>query len=401
MTAMVIIGAGECGTRAAFELREQGWQGAIVLIGAEPGMPYERPPLSKPTSDGVCHRPVCDDTEFRAAGIEYLGGLDVEVLDRAHRCVRLADGRSVAYGKVLLATGARPRPLPCPGGDRALTFRTLPDAETLYRRTVNARHVAVIGAGLIGMELAATMRATGIDVTVIEAGPRPLGRAVPEALAARLYARHCDAGVRFLFNANVSSIPGDGVVLSDGKAVDADVVVAAIGVLPETLLAERAGLAVNNGIVVDATLATSDPDIFAAGDCARVPSRYANGIPLRLESWRNAREQGVHAARTMLGDDAGFDAVPWFWSDQYDLGLQVVGIPVPDQRNIVRRLSSDAELLFQLADDGSVRCASGLGVGNRVARDIKLAEWLIARGVRTSPEVLQDPDTNLRSLIRQ
>ncbi|RQR72393.1 MULTISPECIES: NAD(P)/FAD-dependent oxidoreductase [unclassified Burkholderia] len=401
MTAIVIIGAGECGTRAAFELRERGWQDRIVLIGAEPGLPYERPPLSKPTSDGVSLRLVCDDIALRAAGIEYFGGVDVETLDRAHRCVRLADGRSVAYAKVLLATGARPRPMHCPGGDRALTFRTLPDAETLYRRTANAAHVAVVGAGLIGMELAATLRTAGIDVTVIEAGPRPLGRGVPEALAARLHARHCDEGVRFLFNAGVSSIDGDTVALSDGTTVTADVVVAAIGVLPDTSLAERAGLAVDNGIVVDATLATLDPDVFAAGDCARVPSRYANGVPLRLESWRNAREQGAHAAKAMLGDAAAFDAVPWFWSDQYDLGLQVVGIPVPGQRNVVRRLSSDAELLFQLADDGSVRCASGLGVGNRVARDIRLAEMLIARRVRTVPEVLQDPAADLRSLIRQ
>ncbi|RSB80670.1 ferredoxin reductase [Burkholderia cenocepacia] len=401
MTTIVIIGAGECGTRAAFELRERGWQDRIVLIGAEPGLPYERPPLSKPTSDGVSLRLVCDDIALRAAGIEYFGGVDVETLDRAHRCVRLADGRSVAYAKVLLATGARPRPMHCPGGDRALTFRTLPDAETLYRRTANAAHVAVVGAGLIGMELAATLRTAGIDVTVIEAGPRPLGRGVPEALAARLHARHCDEGVRFLFNAGVSSIDGDTVVLSDGTTVTADVVVAAIGVLPDTSLAERAGLAVDNGIVVDATLATLDPDVFAAGDCARVPSRYANGVPLRLESWRNAREQGAHAAKAMLGDAAAFDAVPWFWSDQYDLGLQVVGIPVPGQRNVVRRLSSDAELLFQLADDGSVRCASGLGVGNRVARDIRLAEMLIARRVRTVPEVLQDPAADLRSLIRQ
>jgi len=401
MTAIVIIGAGECGTRAAFELRERGWQEAIVLIGAEPGLPYERPPLSKPTSGGVCRRPVCDDSALRAADIEYLRGVDVETLDRANRCVRLADGRNIAYGKALLATGARPRPMQCPGGDRALTFRTMSDAETLYRKTANAAHVAVVGAGLIGMELAATLRTAGIGVTVIEAGSRPLGRGVPEALAARLHARHCEEGVRFLFNAGVSLIDGDTVVLSDGTTVAADVVVAAIGVLPDTSLAERAGLAVANGIVVDATLATSDPDVFAAGDCARVPSRYANGVPLRLESWRNAREQGAHAARTMLGDAAAFDAVPWFWSDQYDLGLQVVGIPIPGQRNVVRRLSSDAELLFQLADDGRMCCASGLGVGNRVARDIKLAEMLIARGVRATPDVLEDPDTNLKSLIRQ
>ncbi|MGU7772748.1 NAD(P)/FAD-dependent oxidoreductase [Burkholderia sp. MR1-5-21] len=400
MTPIVIIGAGECGTRAAFELRERGWLGGIVLIGSEPGLPYERPPLSKPTEAGVRHRLVCDEARLRAAGIAYLCGVEVDALDRPNRCVRLTDGRSIEYDKVLLATGARARPLSCPGGDRALPFRTLPDAQALYRLTAGARSVALIGAGLIGMELAATLRTAGIDVTVIEAGPRPLGRAVPAVLAERLLARHRDEGVRFRFDAGVSSIDGDTVALSDGTAVEADVVVAAIGVVPEAALAARAGLASDNGIVVDARLATSDPNVFAAGDCARVPSRHSNGAHVRFESWRNAQDQGAHAARSMLGDDAAFDAVPWFWSDQYDLGLQVAGMPDPARPSVARRLSNDADVLFQLADDGRLVAASGLGTGNGVAREIRLAEMLIARGARPSPDALQDPAVSLKSLLR-
>ncbi|WP_322046757.1 NAD(P)/FAD-dependent oxidoreductase [Paraburkholderia sp. J67] len=397
---MVIIGAGECGARAAFALRESGWDGRIVLIGNEPGVPYERPPLSKPTETGVCHRPVCDDARLSDAKIEYLCGVEVERLDRSAKRVRLSDGVEIEYDKLLLATGARARALTCAGGERALLFRTLNDAQRLYGAIGNARHVALIGAGLIGMELAATMRTAGIDVTVIEAAPRPLGRAVPATLADRLLARHLEEGVKFRFNAAVSTIEDDKVILTDGTTVPAEVVVAAIGVVPETALAEQAGLITDNGIVVNHRLATSDPDIYAAGDCARAPSRYAAGGSLRLESWRNAQDQGLHAAKSMLGHDMAFDAVPWFWSDQYDLGLQIAGIPDPALSNVVRRLTDDSEVLFQIGGDGRLLSASGLGRGHGVAKEIKLAEMLIARGASPSPASLQDPSVNLKSLLR-
>ncbi|WP_245964709.1 NAD(P)/FAD-dependent oxidoreductase [Trinickia dinghuensis] len=397
---MVIIGAGECGARAAFALRESGWSGRIVLIGNEPGMPYERPPLSKPTETGVCHRPVCDEASLRDAQIDYLAGVEVKSLDRVSKRAYLSDGRDMAFEKLLFATGARARPLSCPGGERALSFRTLIDAQRLYGAIAGVRHVAVVGAGLIGMELAATLRTAEIDVTVIEAGPRPLGRAVPAMLAERLLARHRQEGVRFVFGTGVSSVDDQAVVLSDGTVIQADVVVAAIGVIPETALAEREGLVVDNGIVVDTQLTTSDSNLFAAGDCARAPCRHSNGVPVRLESWRNARDQGEHAAKSMLGEATSFDAVPWFWSDQYDLGLQIAGIPDPVRPSIERRLSDDAHVLFQFGDDGHLASASGLGKGNGIAKEIKLAEMLIARRASPSPASLQDPAINLKSLLR-
>lgn len=399
MAAMVIVGAGECGTRAAFALRESGWDGDIVLIGNEPGLPYERPPLSKPGTDGVSRRSICDHERLLAARIDYRPDIRVVALERQDRVLRLENGEELSYNKLLLTTGARPRALTCPGGEAVHLFRTHADAVALFNEAKSARCAILVGAGLIGMELAATLRAAGIDVTVVEAGPRALGRAVPAALAERLLQRHRAEGVQFLFNTGIAHIDGHTVTLAEDSALEADIVVAAIGVVPETTLAEAAGLVVENGIVVDARLATTDPHIFAAGDCARAPSRYASGL-LRLESWRNAQEQGTHAAKAMLGSDAPFEAVPWFWSDQYELGLQVAGLPDPGRPSVSRRLSPEAELLFQLGDDGRLLSASGLGPGNTIAKDIRLSEILIARGICPPPEVLEDPAVNLKTLLR-
>jgi 3-phenylpropionate/trans-cinnamate dioxygenase ferredoxin reductase subunit len=396
---MVIVGAGECGTRAAFTLRESGWDGDIVLLGAEPGLPYERPPLSKPGADGAHYRPIADAQRLQDAAIDFRPGRSVAAVKIAERTLVLDDGLELSYDKLLVATGARPRALACPGAEAARVFRTHADAAALYEKAGRARRVVLAGAGLIGMELAATLRGAGLEVTVVEAGPRALGRAVPAPLAQRLLDRHRAEGVEVLFGAGIECITGPVVTLTDGSTREADLVLAAIGVVPETALAEAAGLAVDNGIVVDGRLATSDPHVFAAGDCARAPSRFAPA-PVRLESWRNAQDQGAHAARSMLGSDERYDAVPWFWSDQYELGLQVAGLPDPARPSIARRLSPEAEILFQLGDDGALLAASGLGPGTSVAKDIRLAEMLIARGIRPPAETLQDPSINLKTLLR-
>lgn len=400
MTAMVIIGAGECGTRAAFALREAGWDGDVVLIGGESGLPYERPPLSKPGKEEVCRRPICDHGRLQTARIDYRSGVQVIELDRQGRALRLETGEELAYAKLLFATGARPRALACPGGEAAHVFRTHADATALFEKAKSARNAMLIGAGLIGMELAASLRAVGVEVTVVEAGPRALGRAVPAVLAERLLKRHRAEGVEFLFNTGVARVDGRVVTLSDGSVREADIVLAAIGVVPDTALAEASNLKVENGIVVDARLATADPHVFAAGDCARAPSRYAAGL-LRLESWRNAQEQGTHAAKAMLGSDVPFEAVPWFWSDQYDLSLQVAGLPDPGRPNLTRQVAPDAEILFQLGDDGRLLSASGLARGNAIAKDIRLSEMLIARGACPPAEVLQDPSINLKTLLQR
>lgn len=404
MNPMVIVGAGECGTRAAFALREAGWSGEVVLIGDEPGLPYERPPLSKPGADGAVRRGICDAEALAAARIHYRPGLRVEAIERTTRRLRLQGGETLAYERLLLATGAQPRALSCPGGETALPLRTHADAMRLFQACGPTAKVVVIGAGLIGMELAAVLREQGAAVTVVEAGPRALGRAVPEAIAQRLQDQHSAAGVDLRFNVGVRAIEGGQVLLADGTALPADAVVAAIGVVPDTRLAEAAGLAVDNGIVVDAALATADPHIFAAGDCARFACARS-GQTLRLESWQNARAQAEHAARAMLGATDAFDAVPWFWSDQFGLGLQIAGWP-DAQRPLQARQVDDAgtTLWFQQAGpadgSGALSAVCGLGPGNRVGKDIKLAQRLIERRTPVSADALADPAVSLKSLLK-
>ncbi|OWV74278.1 ferredoxin reductase [Rhizobium sp. N122] len=396
MDGMVIIGAGESGTRAAFALREAGYFGAVTLVGAEPHLPYERPPLSKTVDGAVQMKLICAAEALDAAGITYLQGLSASKLDAGAGTVGLSDGRVLHYDKLLLATGARPRRLTCPGAARALDLRTHADAEAIFARVVPGRSVAIIGAGLIGMELASVLHRKDVSVDVIEAAPKPLGRAVPSRFAEKLHARHAAEGVRFHLDRGVAAIGDDGVTLTDDRLVHADLVVSAIGVLPDIALAEAAGLATGNGILTDAGLRTSAPNVFAAGDCAAVAQ--PGGGHIRYESWRNARTQAETAARNMAGAAETFGALPWFWSDQYDLGLQVAGLPQPAHQ-IVLRSAAEGELEFYL-DDGRLVAAAGLGIGNGLARDIKLAEMLIAAGISPSLTELADPRVNLKTLLK-
>lgn len=396
MDGIVIIGAGEAGTRAAFAAREAGFSGAVTLVGSEPHLPYERPPLSKPVDGAVQMKAICAAETLAAAGIDYLQGVSVSGLDVARRSVSLDDGSTLRYGKLLLAMGARPRRLTCPGAQRALDFRTYAEASEIFSRADAGGRFAIIGGGLIGMELAAVLRGKGLAVSVIEAAPKTLGRAVPARLAAKLHDRHVDEGVRFHLGQGIAEITPDAVVLADGSQVPADTVVAAIGVLADTHLAQAAGLATGNGVLTDAFLRTSDPHIFAAGDCAAVSQ--PGGGHVRFESWRNARSQAETAARNMAGADKAFVATPWFWSDQYDLGLQVAGVPLPVHRSVVRP-SVGGELEFFL-DEGRLVAAAGLGPGNSLAKDIKLAEMLIAAGISPDPAALADPGVSLKALLK-
>lgn len=396
MQGIVIIGAGEAGTRAAFGAREAGFSGAITLVGGEPHLPYERPPLSKPLDGAVQMKPICGLPALEAAGIDYHQGVSALRIEASARSVTLSDGRTLAYEKLLLATGARPRKLACPGAERALDFRTYADAAAIFSKVEDGGRVAIIGGGLIGMELAALLRGQGVAVSIIEAAPKPLGRAVPARFAAALHARHVEEGVLFHLGQGVAEITPDAVLLADGERVAADIVVAAVGVVPEMALAEAAGLATGNGILTDAFLRTSGPHIFAAGDCAAVSQ--PDGGHVRFESWRNARSQAETAARNMAGANEAFAATPWFWSDQYDLGLQVAGMPLPGHQSVVRTLG-DGELEFYL-DGGRLVAAAGLGVGNGIAKDIKLAEMLIAAGITPDPAALMDPGVNLKTLLK-
>ncbi|PZM14589.1 NAD(P)/FAD-dependent oxidoreductase [Rhizobium tubonense] len=396
MDGIVIIGAGECGTRAAFATREAGYVGPITLIGGELHLPYERPPLSKP-SDGIAQmKAICTAEALEAASIQYRQGCAVTAIDVAARSIKMTDGTTYRYDKLLLATGASPRRLSCRGSDLALGFRTYSDAGVMFEKARGAKSVAIIGGGLIGMELASVLRRRGIAVSIVEAASKPLGRAVPRRFAQMLHARHVEEGVAFHLGQGVEEIKQNSVVLADGTVLPADVVVAAIGVVPNVELAESAGIATSNGIVTDACLRTGAPDVFAAGDCASV--LIGDNGHMRFESWRNARKQAETASRNMLGGEEAFVATPWFWSDQYDFSLQVVGIPMPGQQTIVRHIA-DGAIEFYL-DGGRLVAAAGLGVGNGVAKDIKLAEMLIDARATPDPSKLADPVLNLKELLR-
>ena len=400
MAGMVIVGAGECGTRAALALRQAGYGGPVTLVGAEPHAPYERPPLSKEAIlAGVpAAKAIGGSERLVELGIDFRPSCRAITIDRAGRCLLLDDGE-LAYERLLLATGARPRPLPGADGRHVAMLRTLDDAARIRAALGPGRRLVVIGGGFIGLELAASARRLGSEVAVIEALPRLLGRCVPAEIAEVLHERHLAEGAAFRLEARIAGIDGSGVTLADGRHIAADLVVAGIGAVPETRLAEAAGLAVDNGIAVDATLATSDPAIFAAGDCCSFPHPLYDGRRTRLESWRSAQEQGTLAARNMLGAALPVSAVPWFWSDQYDLTLQIAGLAEGAAVAVRRPLKDGAFLLFHLAADGRLLAASGIGPGNAVARDIRLGEMLIARRARPDPAVLGDPSSSLKRLL--
>ena len=401
--AIVIVGAGECGVRAAMALRELGHAGPVTLLGAERHAPYERPPMSKELmlADGeMSPKTIATLDRLAEANVTFRPSTLVTAIDRSGRNVTLNDGSALPYDRLLLATGAVPRRLNVPGGDGAhcVTLRTHEDALHIRERLVPGSRVAIIGGGFIGLELAAAARRRGAAVTVIEALPRLLSRGVPEEIAGRIEAKHRAEGVSFVFGRGVAAINAEGVALTDGSRVEAELVVVGIGAVPETALAAAAGLALDNGIAVDDRLQTSDPAIFAAGDCCSFPLPLYGGRRIRLESWRAAQDLGALAARNLLGARETISAVPWFWSDQYDLTLQIAGLPDEGEAT-VRRETGDALLLFHLEADGRLVAASGIGPGNAVARDIRLAEMLIGKRAKPDPAALADAGVKLKGLL--
>ncbi len=400
MAGMVIIGAGECGTRAALALREAGYDGSVTLLGAEPHVPYERPPLSKGAilDPAPTARAIGGADRLAPAGIDFRPGRTARRIDRTAKRVD-CDDHAVPYDRLLVATGARPRPLPGADGPRIATLRTLDDAARIRADLGPGRQLVVIGGGFIGLELAASARRLGAGVVVLEAQPRLLARAVPAAIAAVLHDRHIAEGVTVRHGATVAAIGPDGVTLADGIELPADLIVVGIGAVPNVELAAEAGLAIDNGVIVDETLATADPAIFAAGDCCCFPLPLYDGRIVRLESWRSAQEQGALAARNMLGAAEAVTSVPWFWSDQYELSLQIAGLAEGAGTEVRRDLKDGAFLLFHLGAGGRLLAASGIGQGNAVARDIKLAEMLIARRATPAPEALADPAISLKRLL--
>jgi 3-phenylpropionate/trans-cinnamate dioxygenase ferredoxin reductase component len=400
---IAIVGAGEAGARVAIVLRAEGHVGPLTLVGDETHAPYERPPLSKAlivTPESPWLPAIADAGELAKKGVEYAAGVRATSIDRGSREIALSDGRTLGYDALLLATGAKPRKLNVLGAEGALMLRNFEDSLALRARFLPGQNIAIIGGGFIGLELAASAIALGCKVRIIEAASRILARGVPAEIAELIEHRHRAAGVDFVIGLGIASISaGQGVVLSDGRLVKADCVVVGIGAIPETSLASAAGLAIDNGVAVDGRMRTSDPAILAVGDCASFPHPLYGGRRIRLEAWRNALDQGTYVAKSLLVVGEEYQAVPWFWSDQYELCLQIAGLADGAAQSVKRDLGDGALMLFHLADGGKLIAASAFGPLGKVAREIRLAEMLIAKGAKADPADLASPAIKLKSLL--
>jgi 3-phenylpropionate/trans-cinnamate dioxygenase ferredoxin reductase component len=405
---MVIVGAGEAGARAAIELRMQGWNGSITLIGEETRAPYERPPLSKDcllTEEEPTPAFILDQEKLSQYNIELLSGIAVTEINRNTQTIMLSDGHKIRYERLLLSTGARPRKLSIEDSEvsNVLYLRTFTDALKLRSQLNPGKHVAIIGGGFIGLEVAASAIKRGCSVTQVEAAPRILMRGVPEEIARIVEERHREAGVVFKVGVGISSIQtaenGQVILLADGTSIPCDLIIAGIGAIPETSLAAKCGLEIENGVRVNEQLQTSDPNIFAAGDCCSFPHSLYDGKRIRLEAWRNAQDQGMHAALNMLGAAENYAAVPWFWSDQYNLTLQVTGMPDQGEKTVIRDLGDMGKLFFHFSMDGKLVAASGIGTV-AIAKDIRIAKMLIEKQGTLDVEVFERPEVKLKSLLK-
>ena len=370
--SIVIVGGGLAGAKGAEGLREQGFQGGLTVIGAEDQLPYERPPLSKSYLQGkstLADAQVHNSDWYDDNSVDLRLATTVAAVRPGAHEIELAGGETIGYGALLLATGSTPRRLPVPGADAAgiLTLRRVEDSDAI-RETFGAdRHLAIIGGGWIGLEVAAAAREAGTEVTVIEATAAPLLAVLGPDLAAVFATLHTDHGVTLYTEARVAEIlttdgRASGVRLADGTVIPADAVVVGIGAAPNTELAEQAGLAVDNGVLVSAALRSSDPDIYAVGDIANAEHPFV-GTRIRVEHWANALNQPAVAAGAMLGNDVSYDALPYFYTDQYDLGMEYVGhAPPGSYSQVVVRGDLPAREFVAFWLDAESRVLAGMNV---------------------------------------
>jgi 3-phenylpropionate/trans-cinnamate dioxygenase ferredoxin reductase component len=397
---MVIVGGGMAAARACINLRANDYEGSITLISEEAILPYDRPPLSKASIvDADAYAPVLllDDSIVASLKVEVRLNTTVTAINRTEKSISLNDGSKISYDKLLLATGAKPRKLNCPGGEHALTLRDHSDTVLLREKFQPGKNIVVIGGGFIGLELASSASKLGCHVTLVEAQPRILMRGVPEAISKIVHDAHVVHGVNMIIGTGISQLTAHAVHLNDGREIKADTIIAGIGASPETKLAVDAGLTIENGIACNAQMQTSDPNIYAAGDCA---SFILGDRRIRLEAWRSAQEQAATAAANMLGQNKTHSNVPWFWSDQYDLNLQIAGQADQGPITVSRIPAEGALVLFHMSEDGLIKGASGIGIGNAIGRDIKVAEMLIAKNAKPSPEILADATQPLKALLK-
>ena len=402
----VIVGAGLAGAKAVEALREQGFGGRLVLIGSEPHRPYERPPLSKGYLGGTTDREkvfVHTKDWYAEHDVDFQPEKTVTGLDRAAGRVELNDGSTIDYTKLLLTTGSSPRRLSVPGADAegVHQLRTLDDSDVLRELIATTSRLVVIGAGWIGLEVTAAARAAGVEVTVVESAELPLLRVLGSEVAQVFADLHVAHGVDFRFNASLAQITvadgrATGVTLGDGSQIPADAVLVGVGAAPNTQLAEAAGLAVDNGVLVDAGLRTEDPNVFAAGDLANAEHPLL-GRRIRVEHWANALKQPATAAAAMLGREAAYAELPYFFTDQYDLGMEYVGHVEPDAYDqvVFRGDVPGREFIAFWLKDSRVLAGMNVNVWD-VTDPIKA---LIRSGAAIDPARLADPAVPLTDLI--
>jgi len=408
-TTYLIVGASLAGAKTAEALRNEGFDGPLVLIGEEHERPYERPPLSKGYLLGTQERDkiyVHPEQWYAEHDVELRLGATVTGIDPGAHEVHLADGSRADYAKLMLATGSSPRRLDVPGADLdgVLYLRRVQDCEQIKATFGRSARVAVIGAGWIGLETAAAARTAGVDVTVLEMAELPLLRVLGREVAQVFAGLHREHGVDLRFGVQIAEITGSGgkatgVLLADGTHVPADAVIVGVGIVPNSQLASAAGLEVDNGIRVDAQLRSSDPDIYAAGDVASAFHPML-GKHIRVEHWANARYQPRAAAKAMTGQQASYDRVPYFYTDQYDLGMEYAGYVEPEGYD---------EVIFRGDVDRREFIAFWLGDGGRVLAGMNVNIWdvndsiqaLVRAGKPVDKDALRDPAHPLDSLTKQ
>lgn len=401
----VIIGAGQAAAELALELRTLGYAGRVLMIGEEAHLPYKRPPLSKAylasemTPEQLHARPA---SQLEKANVEIRTGVRVTRIDRAAKQVELATGERIGYDKLALTTGGRARPLPLPGADlpNVLALRTIADAQALKEQMVEGRRLVIVGGGYIGLEVAAMAIKKGLKVTVLESAPRVLARVTAPIVSAFYERVHREAGVDLRTGVQLAAFEGEGAVtgvrLADGTLIRADFVVVGIGLIANTELAAEAGLAVDNGVLVDEYAVTSDPDIVAAGDCANRPSTLL-GQRVRLESVPSAMELGRTAARAIVGQPKAYDELPWFWSDQYELKLQMCGLSNGYTDVVLRGSPEGRSFLAFYLRDGQIIAADSI---SRLP-EFGLAKKLVAARARIAPARLGDESVALKDLVAE
>lgn len=399
---IVIIGAGQAGAQAVASLRSDGFTGDLVMIGDEAYAPYQRPPLSKTYLMGTLDRErlfLKPDAFYAEAKCELMLNASVERIDRDKKVVTLKDGITVPYDKLLIATGSRVREIRCPGADLPGVFylRSIADVDKLRPAFETAKNVAIVGGGYIGLEVGAVARKRGLNVTVYEALDRVMQRAVSKPISDFYDKTHRDAGVNILLNTGVEAFEGQGKLQSiraGGKSYPADVAVVGIGILPNDLLAKDAGLTVGDGIHVDPHCQTSDPNIWAAGDCTRHHGRDGNHI--RLECVQNAIDQAKFASLAMMGQPRPYKEVPWFWSDQYDLKLQIAGLAWPGDQLVVRGDPAARKFAVFHLRNGAVAAVEAVNA----APEYIVGRKLIADGTHVAPERLADMAVPMKNITQ-